>query len=119
DFNTYLHKDSLEMLVDLMDGDVEMIVDLVDTLIDTTPDLLDDLQTGVASKNANQIRNAAHALKSSNKQLGAYDFADMCETMESKGRANDTADLDILLDKILQEFEKVKEALGGWKNSLA
>lgn len=118
DFNKYLNKDTLDLLFDLMDGDSEMIIDLVDTLIDTTPQLLDDLKEGVSTKDPQKIRNSAHALKSSNAQLGAEDFASLCEKMESKGRTEDTQDLDILLDKILAEFELVLNALGSWKKSL-
>lgn len=119
DFNKYLNKDTLDLLVDLMDGDSEMIIDLVDTLIDTTPQLLDDLKEGVSHKDAQKIRNSAHALKSSNAQLGAEEFANLCEKMESKGREEDIQDLDALLDKILDEFKLVTHALGSWKESLA
>lgn len=118
DFKKYLNKDTLDLLYDLMDGDSEMIIDLVDTLIDTTPLLLDELKEGVTLKDAQKIRNSAHALKSSNAQLGAEDFASLCEKMESKGRESDTIDLDVLLDKILKEFDVVLQALDSWKNSL-
>jgi len=118
DYSKYLNSDTLELLTDLMDGDSEMLIDLVDTLIDTTPQLLDDLKAGVATKDPQKIRNSAHALKSSNAQLGAEAFASMCEEMESKGRAEDTTDLDILYNKIISEFDVVCEALGAWKMSL-
>ncbi|MDW3647562.1 MAG: Hpt domain-containing protein [Bacteroidia bacterium] len=119
DHKSYLNNDTLDLLFDLMDGDSEMIVDLVDTLIDTTPELLDDLKSGVYSKNPQKIRDSAHALKSSNAQLGAESFAMLCEQMESKARQEDVDEVDQLLDLILAEFEKVRAALGSWKNSLA
>jgi len=119
DHKSYLNNDTLDLLFDLMDGDSEMIVDLVDTLIETTPELLDDLKTGVSSRDSQKIRDSAHALKSSNAQLGAESFARLCEEMESKGREDNTEGLDQLLDTILAEFEKVRAALGSWKNSLA
>ncbi|MEL6256465.1 MAG: Hpt domain-containing protein [Bacteroidota bacterium] len=119
DHKSYLNNNTLDLLFDLMDGDSEMIVDLVDTLIETTPELLDDLKVGVISKDPQKIRDSAHALKSSNAQLGAESFALLCEQMESKGREEDSEGLDQLLDRILSEFDKVRAALGSWKNSLA
>ena len=119
DHKSYLNNDTLDLLFDLMDGDSEMIVDLVDTLIETTPELLDDLKSGVNTRDSQKIRDSAHALKSSNAQLGAESFAKLCEEMESKGREDNKEGLDQLLDLILLEFEKVQAALGSWKNSLA
>lgn len=119
DHKSYLNNDTLDLLFDLMDGDSEMIVDLVDTLIETTPELLDDLKSGVSTRDPQKIRDSAHALKSSNAQLGAESFAELCEEMESKGREENIEGLDQLLDLILLEFEKVRAALGSWKNSLA
>ena len=110
DHKSYLNNDTLDLLFDLMDGDSEMIVDLVDTLIETTPELLDDLKSGVGSRDSQKIRDSAHALKSSNAQLGAESFAKLCEEMESKGREDSTEGLDQLLDMILAEFEKVRAA---------
>ncbi|MEM6344575.1 MAG: Hpt domain-containing protein [Bacteroidota bacterium] len=111
----YLDSDSLEMIFDLMDGDAEMIIDLVDTLTETTPDLLEELDAGVKSQNPSQIREAAHALKSSNAQLGALDFSELCRQMEEKGKREELEETDKLLDLIYKEFKKVEQALNSWK----
>lgn len=111
----YLDSSSLDMIFDLMDGDAEMIVDLVDTLTETTPELLQELENGVKSHDAIQIREAAHALKSSNAQLGALDFSELCRQMEEKGKREELAETDKLLDMIYNEFKKVEQALESWK----
>jgi len=114
----YLDSSSLDMIFDLMDGDAEMIVDLVDTLAETTPELLDELDQGVKSQNPSQIREAAHALKSSNAQLGALDFSELCRQMEEKGKREELAETAKLLDMIYAEFKKVEQALNSWKDKV-
>ena len=114
----YLDQEAREVLTDLMDGDAEMIIDLVDTLIDTTPELLEELVLGVNNGDASQVRNSAHALKSSNAQLGALSFAELCQEMENKGKSEDLAEADQLLNQIKQEYEKVTSALESWKTVL-
>lgn len=111
----YLDRSSLDMIFDLMDGDPEMIVDLVDTLTETTPELLEELDKGVKSHDPIQIREAAHALKSSNAQLGALNFSELCRQMEEKGKREELDETDRLLDMIYDEFKKVEQALESWK----
>ncbi|MEL6594162.1 MAG: Hpt domain-containing protein [Bacteroidota bacterium] len=111
----YLDQDAREMIVDLMDGDAEMIIDLVDTLAETTPELLSELKAGVNSQDAVQIREAAHALKSSNAQLGALNLSELCRRMEEMGKREELEETATLLTMIFQEFQKVEQALNSWK----
>ena len=115
----YLDADSLSVIEELMDGDAELIFDLVDTLIETTPELLEELAAGVEAKDSPAIKNAAHALKSSNAQMGALSFAALCQEMENKGKNNDLEQAEDLLQLIKEEFSKVTQALESWKQVLA
>lgn len=114
----YLDSDTLDVIVDLMDGDAEMIFDLVDTLTETTPELIEELAKGVSASDANQIREYAHSLKSSNAQLGAMTFADLCLQMETMGKTNDLMDADKVLRMIQEEYERVNQALESWKDKI-
>ncbi|MEZ4774989.1 MAG: Hpt domain-containing protein [Bacteroidia bacterium] len=114
----YLDSTARATIEDLMDGDAEMIADLVDTLILSSPELLKEIENGLQIGNAKQVREAAHALKSSNAQLGALGFSEMCAEMELKGKMEDMANADLLYTKILEEFEKVESALISWKEHL-
>ncbi|MEM7370680.1 MAG: Hpt domain-containing protein [Bacteroidota bacterium] len=114
----YLDSETLEVILDLMDGDSEMVIDLVDTLVETTPDLMDDLAEGVICADADKIKGAAHALKSSNAQLGALTFADLCFQMESIGKTNDLMDAEKILELIQEEYKRVNQALESWKEKI-
>ncbi|MEO0897565.1 MAG: Hpt domain-containing protein [Bacteroidota bacterium] len=114
----YLDEASREGIIDLMDGDAEMIVDLIDTLIETSPDLLSELEEGISGQNGSQIRDAAHALKSSNAQLGALDFAKLCLEAETMGKMDNLVNAEQVYQAIKNEFAKVEAALNSWKSDL-
>lgn len=118
-FEEYLDEEAREMIVDLMEGDQEMIIDLIDTLNDSNPTLLEQLVLGVSAQDAVQIREAAHALKSSNAQLGALNFSGLCQQMEEVGKRSQLGDASYLLELIKEEYQKVSVALESWKSSLA
>ena len=77
---TYLDAEALDMIIDLMDGDTEMIIDLVDTLLESAPEDMTRLEEGLEALDAHEVREAAHALKSANAQLGALQFSELCKT---------------------------------------
>lgn len=114
----YLDSETLDGIFELMDGDSELLVDLVDTLAESTPELMSDLQAGVAENNPDQIRNSAHALKSSNAQLGALNFAKLCQEMESIGKEGQLDDAEKILELIKDEYKRVEAALNSWKGKI-
>ncbi len=111
----YLNHEALEMIVDLMDGEAELIIDLIETLRSSNPDLLEQLNLGVQTQDSIQIREAAHALKSSNAQMGAMNFSDLCRQMEERGKRQEMEDVDMLFELIKTEYQKVDIALDSWK----
>ncbi|MDX2246399.1 MAG: Hpt domain-containing protein [Bacteroidia bacterium] len=114
----YLDDMARASIEELMDGDPELISDLVNTLIASSPDLLKEIEVGIKTGNATQIREAAHALKSSNAQLGALSFSELCAEMEKRGRSGEISDIETLYEKIMEEFERVASALESWKEHL-
>ncbi|WNJ18861.1 Hpt domain-containing protein [Pontibacter sp. G13] len=112
----YLDENSRETVFDLMDGDKELIVDLVDTLIDSNPDLIDQLNKALETGDAKGVRDSAHTLKSSNLQLGATDFADMCQKMEYLGKSNQLNEAATLFPSLKEEYGEVISALESWKD---
>lgn len=114
----YLESGALDTILDLMDGDTDMVIDLVDTLAESSPDLMSSLEEGVRSGNPIQVRDSAHALKSSNAQLGAMNFAQLCQEIELMGKEKDLSRASEVLDLIRDEFLRVQSALESWKNKL-
>lgn len=115
----YLDAETINSIMDLMDGDVEMVLDLVDTLLESNPDLLSEIKLGIDNNDSPQIREAAHALKSSNAQLGALEFAKICLAMETAGKQGDLPQAREILPQLEQEYQRVLAALTSWHKELA
>ncbi|MEM7658396.1 MAG: Hpt domain-containing protein, partial [Bacteroidota bacterium] len=116
--HTYLSQEVRESLLDLVDGDGESLAELIDTLLESNPTLISELKEGVATQQADQIREAAHALKSSNAQMGATTFAERCQEMENYGKFEQVNQAADLLGDLLDESEKTSQALKAWKVQL-
>lgn len=118
-YKDYLDSESLETLIDLMDGDEEILLDLIETSLESNADLLAALIESVDKQDANGVREAAHSLKSSNGQVGATAFADLCLSMEMMGKDGDVSSAPDLLEQVKLEADKVEKALNSWKNELS
>jgi two-component system sensor histidine kinase/response regulator len=73
--------------------------------------LTDAMRTAATSNDAESIRQAAHALKSSSANVGAMAFADLCKDVEvaaAQGRLDQAREL---VDGLLVEHRKVLQAL--------
>ncbi|MDX1909574.1 MAG: Hpt domain-containing protein [Bacteroidia bacterium] len=114
----YLDESTLTALVEMMDGDGEMLAELISTLVDTTPGLMASLEEGLAERDSTKVRESAHALKSSNAQLGAIEFANLFNKLEHMGRINDLSFANDVFAQIQEEYQRVTAALESWKDKV-
>ena len=73
--------------------------------------LIEALRTAAATQDAEGLRQAAHALKSSSANVGALAFADLCKSVELAASAGHLDDACLLLEELLAEHAKVLQAL--------
>ncbi len=114
----YLDQETRDLIMDLMDNDTEMVVDLIDTHLDTMPALIDGLVSGVSQGDAHQVREAAHAMKSSNAQLGALQLSEICQILEDCAKGGDLSLAPSLVTQFQEEYKHSESALFSWKNHL-
>ena len=79
--------------------------------MDSAPKLMEKLQVAAATGNADQLRNAAHSLKSSSANLGAMEFSSLCMDLETMGRNNELSDALAKVGVLEFEFDAVESAL--------
>jgi HPt (histidine-containing phosphotransfer) domain-containing protein len=58
-----------------------------------------------------ELRRAAHTLKSNGATLGAEEFAELCSTLEQRAKAGELDGASQLVDRIEQEYGPLEEAL--------
>jgi two-component system, sensor histidine kinase and response regulator len=85
--------------------------DLVARFIADSGALLDTLRTAAAAADPERLREAAHALKGSSRNLGAKELSTLCEALErtaADGRVDGSAEL---VSKVADELAKARREL--------
>jgi signal transduction histidine kinase/DNA-binding response OmpR family regulator len=77
-----------------------------------TPKHLHTIRLAIANDDAEQLRKAAHSLKSSSANIGASALADRSKELEQLGRNHTTAGAAPLLADMEHSFQAARQALG-------
>jgi len=104
-----LDDDALQNLRDL--GGDEFLGEVIDAFLGDAPELLATLHNSLEDANTEELRRAAHTLKSNGATLGAEGFADLCRTLEQFAKAGDLDEARPLVARIEQQYGPLKEAL--------
>ncbi|MDY7021139.1 MAG: response regulator [Cyanobacteriota bacterium] len=98
--------------------EIDALEEAVEIYLETTPELLEKIESAITDLDGQQLKSAAHSLKSISGTLGALRLFQCCEQLEMKGRetvekgANlSSEDLTSLYQKVKVELESTKTAL--------
>jgi PAS domain S-box-containing protein len=92
-------------------GDRAFMVELVETFVRDAPALLETLRGALEGQDAEQVRRAAHTLKSNARVFGATRLAELCQELEAMARAETLAIAAEFLAQIDGEYARVERAL--------
>jgi HPt (histidine-containing phosphotransfer) domain-containing protein len=107
--NAFFDEGALDELRQL--GGDAFLSELVETFLADAPGQLAALHTG----EVNEVRRAAHTLKSNGATFGAGHFSDLCRQLEEQAKRGDLADAPELAARIEAEYTRVAEAFRtGW-----
>jgi signal transduction histidine kinase/CheY-like chemotaxis protein len=73
--------------------------------------LIDTLRAAAETQDAEGLRQAAHALKSSSANVGAIAFAELCRHLELAAAGGRLDDVALMLEELLAEHTRVLQAL--------
>jgi PAS domain S-box-containing protein len=100
---------ALQGLRDLGGG--EFLAEVVDAFSTDAPILLASLHSSLQNDNAEELRRAAHTLKSNGSTLGATAFAELCRTVEQRAKERRLDGVSQLVDRIEHEYRALQPAL--------
>jgi histidine phosphotransfer protein HptB len=103
--NMRLDPAALEQLRDL--GGDDFVVELAATFLGEAPPLLAALR----GSDVDEVRRAAHTLKSNGATFGATRLSELCRELEEQARAGDLSGAPALADRIEAEYALVAEEL--------
>jgi signal transduction histidine kinase/DNA-binding response OmpR family regulator len=98
-------------LLDRIDDDRALLADLTDIFRKDYPRHLDSAQQHIQHNRPDELQKVAHTLKGALANLSATRAAELAETLERKGRANDLNGTQQVLDNLARELVHVMQAL--------
>lgn len=116
---------SVEVLKDLAAdiGDAQVVLETIDIYLEELPTRLSAMSLALQGDHMDALRDAAHALKSSSRMLGAENLADLCRDLEAATAAqsrlgsSDGGDMTPLVDALHSEALRVGEWLSVFRAS--
>ena len=98
-------------LLELVGDDVDFMAELITTYFDDSSRLLVTMQEALSTGNAEDLRRAAHSLKSSSANFGALRLSKKCRELEDMGKAGVLEGTAEQIGQIVAEYEKARAAL--------
>ncbi len=105
---------ALQNLRDL--GGVEFLAEVVDVFLADAPALIASLRSSLERQDTEELRRAAHTLKSNGSTLGAVAFAKLCRTAEQHAKDGRLDGVSQLVDQIEQAYRTLQEALASLRS---
>ncbi len=93
------------------EGAPDIVAKVVGMYLEDSQALFERMREAVTAANAEALRKAAHAMKSSSANVGALRLAELCKQMETHGRAGNAHAAASLLADLEAEFTAVRAAL--------
>lgn len=102
---------ALKNLRDMVGGDDAFLADLIGTFLGDAPKLLADMRQAVEGEDAAGLRLAAHSLKSNSADFGATVLSNLCQELESLGKAGTLEGVGEKVTQAEAEYEQAEAAL--------
>ena len=94
------------------DEGAALVLELIEIFFEESPALLADMAHTLAESNGGGMRSAAHSLKSSAANLGAFALSESCRELEQMGQTGRLEDAEIMLKRAKAEYTYLQEILG-------
>jgi PAS domain S-box-containing protein len=101
----------LARLTESMGGDDAFVAELIDQFVTDSPALVTAARRGLEAGDADEVRRAAHTLKSNAATFGANGLADRSSRLESAAKGRSLEDGPAQLEAIEDELGRVQAAL--------
>lgn len=106
-----LDSTALETLLRVVGGEPALLGELIDSFLEETPPLVANLRQALEQGGAAELRRAAHTIKSSSNDFGATTLAELCQELETMGKAGTWDGAAELVAQVEKEYEQVRGEL--------
>jgi len=102
----------LDLIRQQMPGRPEVVNRIIGSFLRSSPGLLENLRAALFVGDPEEVRKAAHSMKSSNAQIGANQLANMCHQLEILASMGQLVDTAMLFEELEREYHHVEKELG-------
>jgi CheY-like chemotaxis protein/HPt (histidine-containing phosphotransfer) domain-containing protein len=102
---------ALERLLEIIGDDRGLLTALIDTFLSDAPRLVEAARRGLEHGQTDEVRRAAHTLKSNGATFGATSLSELSRQLEALARSGMLEGADELIARIDAEYERVRTAL--------
>ncbi|MCA1646542.1 MAG: Hpt domain-containing protein [Chloroflexi bacterium] len=106
-----INRAALDDLLETTGGDPAFLAELIDTYFEDTGTLLPAMRQAVLAGSAEQLRRAAHTLKSNSASFGAQELTVLCRELEEQSRAGTLGGAHERVAQVEAEYDRVRRAL--------
>ena len=106
-----IDRTSLDGLMAESGGDQSFLAELIDAYLEDSPQQLASMQRAMRGLDPEELRRAAHSLKSNSASLGAASLAAQCKELEDLGHRGAFPEAASCLARVRGEYEKVAQSL--------
>jgi PAS domain S-box-containing protein len=92
-------------------GGEEFLGEVIETFLDDAPTLIASLRVSLERGDTEELRRAAHTLKSNGLTFGAENFADVCRRLEERAKRQELDEASSLVDRVEREYGALADAL--------
>jgi PAS domain S-box-containing protein len=100
-------------------GGDDFLGEVIDAFLGDAPELLATLRRSLEEGKDEELRRAAHTLKSNGSTLGAAEFAELCRTLEQRAKSGELDGAGELVERIEAEYKPLEEALTALRSGSA
>jgi HPt (histidine-containing phosphotransfer) domain-containing protein len=108
----------LERLEEAFEDDTTGIADLLEMALGTGEKHRRALEEGIAAGDTEVVRRAAHSIKGSAGNIGAYEVMRLAAELDERARAGDLSDARARIDAIAAAYEQVAREVRAYRASL-
>ena len=83
--------------------------EILNDFVDPATSNVKDIEASFADRSTDGVAKAAHKLKSSARSVGANDLADLCQTLETAGKAENWDEIDEAAPRLPSTIQRVVE----------
>ena len=95
---------------------MDFLIEVVDLFLADAPALITSLRSSLERQDTEELRRAAHTLKSNGETLGAGVFAKLCRTVEQHAKDGRLDGVPQLVDQIEHQYRTLQETLASLRS---